>query len=98
MRYTRLPRAQNQFANILATLASFVDFPTNVVIQPLLIESRFAPTYYCLIGDTEVQDDLPWYHDIYQFFQFGIYLETATTKDRRALRRLATRFVICGIN
>ena len=25
-----------------------------------------------------------------------MYLEVATTKDRRALRQLATRFVICG--
>ena len=51
LRYTRLPRAQNRFAN---ALASFVDIPTDVVICPLLIESRFVPTYYCLIGETEV--------------------------------------------
>ncbi|RVW33546.1 Retrovirus-related Pol polyprotein from transposon 17.6 [Vitis vinifera] len=45
---------------------------------------------------TEVQDDLPWYHDIYQFLRSGTYPEVATAKDRRALRNLATRFVICG--
>ena len=73
-----------------------MDFPTDVVIHPLLIESRFAPTYCCLIGETEVQDDLPWYHEIYQLLRFGTYLEAATTKDRRALGQLATRFVICG--
>ena len=65
LRYTCLPRAQNQFADALATLASFMDFSIGVVIRPLLIESRFAPAYCCLIGKTEVQDDLPWYHDIY---------------------------------
>ena len=65
LRYTRLPRAQNQFADALATLASSMDIPTDVVIRPLLIESRFVPAYCCLIRETKVQDDLPWYHDIY---------------------------------
>ena len=65
LRYTCLPKAQNQFVDALTTLASSVDISTNVVIRPLLIESRFAPAYCCLIGKTEVQDDPPWYHDIY---------------------------------
>ncbi|RVW68713.1 Retrovirus-related Pol polyprotein from transposon 17.6 [Vitis vinifera] len=95
LRYVHLPRAQNRFADALATLASSVDIPIDVVIRPLLIESRSAPAYCCLIGETEVQDDLPWYHDIYQFLRSGTYPEVAT-KDRRALRHLATRFVICG--
>ena len=60
-----MPRAQNRFADALATLACSVDIPIDVVIRPLLIELRSAPTYCCLIGETEVQDDLPWYHDIY---------------------------------
>eukprot|EP00261_Vitis_vinifera_P032227 XP_019073470.1 PREDICTED: uncharacterized protein LOC100259236 [Vitis vinifera] len=96
LRYTHLPRAQNQFADALATLASSVDIPIDVVIRPLLIESRFAPAYCCLIGETETQDDLPWYHDIYQLLRSSIYPEAATARDRRALRQLATRFVICG--
>eukprot|EP00261_Vitis_vinifera_P037197 XP_019078440.1 PREDICTED: uncharacterized protein LOC109123359 [Vitis vinifera] len=96
LRYVHLPRAQNRFADALATLASSVDIPIDVVIRPLLIELRSAPAYCCLIGETEVQDDLPWYHDIYQFLRYGTYPEVATTKDRRALRNLATRFVICG--
>ena len=95
LRYTHLPRVQNQFGDALATLASFVDFSTNVVIRPLLIELRFAPTYCCLIDETEAQDDLPWYHDIYQLLRSGTYPEATTAKDRRALRQLTTRFVIC---
>ncbi|KAL6321930.1 hypothetical protein AAG906_035834 [Vitis piasezkii] len=96
LRYVHLPRAQNRFADALATLAFSVDISIDVVIRPLLIELRSAPTYCCLIGETEAQDDLPWYHDIYQFLRSGTYLEVATAKDRRALRHLATRFVICG--
>ena len=30
------------------------------------------------------------------FFRSGTYPKAATTKDRRALRQLTTRFVICG--
>nr|CAN65175.1 hypothetical protein VITISV_029768 [Vitis vinifera] len=96
LRYVHLPRAQNRFADALATLASSVDIPIDVVIHPLLIESRSAPAYCCLIGEIEDQDDLPWYHDIYQFLRSGTYPEVATAKDQRALRHLATRFVIYG--
>ncbi|RVW61620.1 Transposon Ty3-I Gag-Pol polyprotein [Vitis vinifera] len=45
LRYTHLPRAQNQFADALATLASMIDIPVNATVQPLLIESRSAPAY-----------------------------------------------------
>ncbi|RVW75824.1 hypothetical protein CK203_055116 [Vitis vinifera] len=68
LRYTHLPRVQNQFGDALATLASFVDFLTDVVIRPLLIELRS-----------------------------GTYLEVTIAKDRRTLRQLTTRFVICGV-
>nr|CAN66357.1 hypothetical protein VITISV_037956 [Vitis vinifera] len=91
-----IKQMENRFADALATLASSVDIPIDVVVRPLLIELRSAPAYCCLIGETEVQDDLPWYHDIYQFLKSGTYPEIATAKDRRALRHLATRFVICG--
>ena len=65
LRYVHLPRAQNRFADALATLASFVAIPIDVVIRPLLIELRSTPVYYCLIREIKVQDDQPWYHDIY---------------------------------
>ena len=96
LRYTHLLRAQNQFADALATLASMIDIPVDATVRPLLIESRSAPAYCCLINDVEPNDDLPWYQDIYHFLSLGVYPEAATTKDRRALRQLATRFVICG--
>ncbi|WKA13007.1 hypothetical protein VitviT2T_030344 [Vitis vinifera] len=96
LRYTHLPRVQNQFADALATLASMIDIPADATVRPLLIESRSAPAYCCLIDDMEIDDGLPWYHDIYHFLRLGVYPEAATAKDRRALRQLATRFVICG--
>ena len=65
-------------------------------MRSLLIETRSAPAYCCLIGDIEDQDGLPWYHDIYQFLSCGAYPESTTIKDKRVLRQLVTRFVICG--
>ena len=73
-----------------------IDIPTDATVRPLLIESRSAPAYCCLIDDTEIDDGLPWYHDIYHFLRLSVYFEAATAKDKRALRQLATRFVICG--
>ena len=69
---------------------------TDVVTRPLIIELRTIPAYCCLIDEAEIQDGLPWYHDIYQFLRFGTYSKAATAKDKRALRQLAIRFVICG--
>ena len=65
MRYTHLPRVQNHFVDALATLASMIDIPTDATVHPLLIESRSTPTYCCLIDEAELDDGLPWYHDIY---------------------------------
>ena len=73
-----------------------IDVTADATVRPLLIESRSTPAYCCLIDDTEIDNGLPWYHDIYHFLRLGVYLEAATAKDRRALRQLATRFVICG--
>ena len=86
MRYTHLSRAQNQFADALATIASMIDILVAATICPLLIESRSAPTYCCLIDEVEFDDGLPWYHDIYQFLRLGAYPEASMTKDKRALR------------
>ena len=96
LRYVHLPRVENQFANVLATLASAIEIPAGMTMRSLLIETKSAPAYCCLIGNIEDQAELPWYHDIHQFLAYGAYPELATTKDRRALRQLATRFVICG--
>nr|CAN69270.1 hypothetical protein VITISV_025970 [Vitis vinifera] len=61
--YTHLPRPQNQFANALAAPTSMIDIPTDATVRPLLIESRSAPAYCCLIDDTEIDDGLPCGHE-----------------------------------
>ena len=73
-----------------------IDIPTNATVCPLLIDSRSILAYYCLIDNIELDDGLSWYHDIYHFLRLGVYPETTTAKDKRALRQLAARFMICG--
>ena len=65
-------------------------------MQPLSIETRYVLAYCCLIRDIKDRDELPWYHDIYQFLSCDAYLESASAKDKRALIHLASRFVVCG--
>ena len=72
-----------------------IDILVDTVVRPLLIELRSILVYRYLIDEVELDDDLHWYHDIYQFLRLDIYLEVATAKDKRAFRQLATRFVIC---
>nr|CAN73328.1 hypothetical protein VITISV_022192 [Vitis vinifera] len=60
LRYIHLPRAENQFADALATLASMIEILTRVTMRPLLIETRFTSTYCCLIGNIKDQVELPW--------------------------------------
>ncbi|RVW12753.1 hypothetical protein CK203_108642 [Vitis vinifera] len=72
-----LRQRHNQFANALATLASTVDIPTNVVVRPLLIETRSAPAYCHLIDETEVQMT---YHG---FMTFVSFLDLAHTLKLR---------------
>ena len=50
-----------------------IDIPVDAIFWPLLIESRLVPAYYCLIHKTELDDGLPWYHNIYQFLRFGAF-------------------------
>ena len=94
--YTRLPRAHNQFADALATLASMIDIPKGVVLRLLLVETGVVPAFCCLTDESGFDDGLPWYHDIYQFLRYDTYLEAMMAKDKRTLRQLATRFMICG--
>nr|CAN81532.1 hypothetical protein VITISV_010600 [Vitis vinifera] len=55
LRNIHLPRAENQFVDALATLASMIEIPTGMTMQPLLIETIFALAYFCLIGNIEDQ-------------------------------------------
>ena len=90
--YTYVPRGHNQFADVLATLASLVQIPENTFVRPIEIKRREAPAHereVCMLDD-EINDGKPWYYNIRNFVEDRVYLEEADRKDRRALRLLAT--------
>jgi ribonuclease HI len=96
--YTYVPRSQNQFADALATLASLVQIPENTFVRPIEIKRREAPAHereVCVLDD-EINDGKPWYYDIRNFVEDRVYPEGADRKDRRALRLLATQYILCG--
>ena len=93
-----MTRSQNQFADALAILASLVQIPVNTFVRPIEINRRKAPTHerkVCVLDD-EINDGKPWYYDIRNFVEDRVCLERADKKDRRALRLLATQYILCG--
>ena len=92
IKYTYVPRSQNQFTDALATLASLVQIPEKSFVRPIEIKRREALAYereVCVLDD-EINDGKPWYYDIRNFVEDRVYPEGADRKDRRALRLLAT--------
>ncbi|RVW45283.1 Retrovirus-related Pol polyprotein from transposon 17.6 [Vitis vinifera] len=71
-----ISRAQNQFFDALATLASSVDIPIDVVVHPLLNELRSTPAYYCLIGETEKCPECQIHGDLFHAPLLELYALT----------------------
>ena len=44
-----------------------IDIPKDVVVRPLLIETRSVPAYCCLIDESGFDDGLPWYEIFISF-------------------------------
>ncbi|XP_031405683.1 uncharacterized protein LOC116214414 [Punica granatum] len=68
--FTYTPRAKNQFADALATLASMASISEGNIIEPLEIEVAKGPAHCNAIEASEAK---PWYEDIRNFLQTGQY-------------------------
>ena len=82
----------------MATIASLVQILENTFIQPIEIKRREVLTHkgeVCVLDD-EINDGKPWYYDICNFVENRVYPEGPDRKDRRALRLLATQYILCG--
>ena len=97
--YTIIPRAQNQFAEALATLASMVKIPKGTWTRPLEIEQSYEEVHkgktkalVMIIGEEEV----PWYYDITKFLELGAYLNSVDKREHRSIRMIATLYILCG--
>ncbi|XP_037496382.1 uncharacterized protein LOC110009230 [Jatropha curcas] len=86
-----LPRAKNQFADALATLASMVNVGGDRVIRPLTVRLQKQPAHFM-----NLVDDKPWYWDIQNYLQNEVYPEGSTKTDQRTLRQLASGYFFTG--
>ena len=92
--YTIIPRAQNQFANALTTLASMVKIPKGVWTRPLEIEQSYEGVHKrkteALVMTIE-EEEVPWYYDIMRFLELRAYPNKC-----RFIRMMATQYIPCG--
>ena len=93
IKYTIISRAQNQLADVLATLASMVEITKGVWTRPLEIEQSYEEVQQ---GKIEVsimtikEREVPWYYDIMKFLELGAYLDGTDKRERHSIRMMAT--------
>ncbi|XP_075655014.1 uncharacterized protein LOC142625206 [Castanea sativa] len=100
--YAIIPRAQNQFMDALAglaTLAFLVEIPEGVWTQPLEIEQSYEEVHKgktkALVMTIE-EKEVPWYYDIMRFLELGAYVDGADKREHRSIRMMATQYILCG--
>ncbi|XP_031402576.1 uncharacterized protein LOC116212143 [Punica granatum] len=76
--FTYTPRAKNQFADALATLASMASISEGDIIEPLEIEVAKGLAHCNAIEASEAK---PWYEDIRNFLQTGQYPPFSDRRD-----------------
>ncbi|PKI65798.1 hypothetical protein CRG98_013803 [Punica granatum] len=89
--FTYTPRMNNQFADVLATLASMVSITKENLIEPLEIEITKGPAHCNAIEASEAK---PWYEDIKKFLRTGQCPPFADHRDRKTLRCLAIHYFL----
>ncbi|XP_031393615.1 uncharacterized protein LOC116205227 [Punica granatum] len=91
--FTYTPRAKNQFADALATLASMASISEGNIVKTLEIEVAKGPAHCNTIEASEAK---PWYEDIKNFLQTGQYPLFADRRYRKTLRCLAMHYFLSG--
>ncbi|XP_027155474.1 uncharacterized protein LOC113755765 [Coffea eugenioides] len=94
LEFRHLPRARNAFADALATLASMIQYPDELKIEPIQVQLQDKPAH-CWVAN-ESFDNVPWYSDLKEFLKTGSYPLHAGTKDKNFLRRMASKFFLNG--
>ncbi|XP_075636742.1 uncharacterized protein LOC142608977 [Castanea sativa] len=97
--YTIIPRAQNQFADALATLASMVEIPEGGWTRPLEIEQSYEEVHKRKTEPsimTIEEEEVPWYYNIMKLLELGAYLDGANKSERHSIRMMATQYILCG--
>ena len=97
--YMIIPRAQNRFADALATLASMVEIHKGVWTWPLEIEQSYGLVYeekaeaLVLVVEGE---RVPWHYDIMKFLELGVYPYGADKRENFSIRMMTMQYILCG--
>ena len=97
--YLIIPRAQNQFADALATLTSMVKISEGVRTRPLEIEQSYEEVHKKKTEASVMtikEEEVPWYYDIMRFVELGAYPNGADKRERHSIRMMATQYILCG--
>ncbi|XP_058106343.1 uncharacterized protein LOC131249555 [Magnolia sinica] len=93
--FSYMPRAKNQFADALTTLALMVEIPKRASEWELTVELQEEPAFCLKIDESETSlNDQPWYTDIKEYLEHQKFLERASSTDRRTIQQLAAQFTI----
>ena len=92
--FHHIPREENQVADALATLSSMYKVKFHNEAPLIKVERRDEPAF-CLSIE-EASDGKPWYHDIKVYLENQEYPANISNRDKKTLRRLATKFFLNG--
>ena len=97
--HTIILRAQNQFADALATLASMVEISKGVWTRPLKIEQSYGMVHKeraeALVLVIE-EESVSWYYNIMRFLELGVYLDGANKRKSCSIKMMAMQNILCG--
>ena len=98
--FAYLPRAHNQFADALATLASMVKLSKGDDMRQLRIEVCGVPAYCmnikeCMSVEVEA-NGRPWYHDIKAYIKNNEYSPNAIDSEKKFIRCMTCQFFLSG--
>ncbi|XP_050918839.1 uncharacterized protein LOC127136303 [Lathyrus oleraceus] len=87
-------REENQLANALVTLASMFKVKWKNEAPTIHIDHLDEPAH-CLAIEAN-PDDKPWFYSIKTFLEKGQYAEGISITDKKAMRRLSSKFFLNG--
>ncbi|XP_058003706.1 uncharacterized protein LOC110663055 [Hevea brasiliensis] len=92
-----MPITQNQMADALATLASLWEKGDQKLTHLVILVRSKIPCYEGLtIAHLDLEDEMKWYEDIRRYLEVREYPQSANSRDRATIRRLATQFTLAG--
>ena len=63
-------------------------------MMPLVVKKSDYPFFEVIEVVEEEQDEVPWYTNVWNYMEKCKYPERASKKDKKAIRRFSSQFII----